>query len=182
LTDQELIEGCLKGDATCQYRLFDRFAGKMKTVCRRYAGDPKEAEDILQESFIRVFAALGQYRFEGPLEGWIRRIVVHSALKVLRKKKLRFSGLDKELDTAQSMDADALTALSTEELLKLIGELPPGYRVVFNLSVLEGYDHAGIAEILGISAATSRSQLLKARRLLQTRIENLKKVPKKYAS
>jgi RNA polymerase sigma-70 factor (ECF subfamily) len=182
LTELELIENCLKGNAKSQRRLFEQFAGKMMTVCRRYSCDLKEAEDMLQEGFIKVFSSLGQYRFEGPLEGWIRRIVVHTALKILQRKRIQWSDIGQEPDTVPSMDADALTALSAEELLKLISALPDGYRVVFNLSVLEGYDHNEIAVMLGISAATSRSQLLKARRLLQTQIENLNKLPKKYAS
>lgn len=151
------------------------------TVCRRYARDQKEAEDILQESFIKVFANLHQYRFEGSLEGWIRRIIVHTALRMLENKKIRFSDLGEDESAAATVDADALTRLSEEELLRLIGALPDGYRIVFNLYVLEGYDHIEIASMLNISAATSRSQLLKARRLLRTQIENQTKLPTRYA-
>lgn len=151
------------------------------TVCRRYAGDPTEAEDMLQESFIRIFSNIAQYRFDGSLEGWIRRIVINTALRILQKKKLRFSDIDEELDLQQSMTVDAFTALSAEELLKLISGLPDGYRIVFNLYVLEGYDHNEIATMLDINASTSRSQLAKARKVLQTQIENLAKLPKRYA-
>lgn len=151
------------------------------TVCRRYSRDQKEAEDILQESFIKVFKSIGQYRFEGPLEGWIRRIVVHTALRIIQKKKIHFSAIDDHPETAQSIDAGALSNLGAAELIKLIGSLPDGYRLVFNLYVLEGYDHGEIAAMLNIDNATSRSQLLKARRLLKTQIENLSKIPKKYA-
>jgi RNA polymerase sigma factor (sigma-70 family) len=182
LTDLELIQGCLKGNARSQRWLFDKFAGKMMTVCRRYLCDPKEAEDILQESFIKVFRSLGHYRHEGSLEGWIRRIVVHTALRALQKKKIQWINIDQETDTLQSDDIDALTAISAEELLRLIGGLPDGYRIVFNLSVVEGYDHNEIATMMNITPATSRSQLLKARKALQTQIENLKKLPKKYVS
>ena len=151
------------------------------TVCRRYAGDPTEAEDILQESFIRVFNNIGGYRFEGSLEGWIRRIVIHTALRILQKKKLRFAEINENLDFEQSMSADGIAVLGAEELLKLISGLPDGYRIVFNLYVLEGYDHNEIATMLDINAATSRSQLAKARKVLQTQIENLTKLPKRYA-
>jgi RNA polymerase sigma-70 factor (ECF subfamily) len=183
LTDRELIEHCLKGNAKSQHRLFGQYAGKMMTVCRRYACDQKEAEDILQESFIKVFSSLDQYRFEGPLEGWIRRIVVHTALRTVQKKRIYYADIDDHPENvpALSVGPDAIANLSVEELVKLISHLPDGYRLVFNLYVLEGYDHKEIATILGITSATSRSQLLKARRLLQTWIENLQKIPKQYA-
>ena len=151
------------------------------TVCRRYANDQTEAEDMLQESFIRVFNNIAQYRFEGSLEGWIRRIVIHTALRLLQKKKIRFAEINDDLDVEQSMSVDGIATLGAEELLKLISALPDGYRVVFNLYVLEGYDHNEIATMLDINAATSRSQLSKARKVLQTQIENLTKLPKRYA-
>jgi RNA polymerase sigma factor (sigma-70 family) len=180
LTERELIEGCLKKSAKSQRRLFDQYAGKMMTVCRRYACDQAEAEDMLQESFIKVFTNIGQFRFQGSLEGWIRRIVVHTALRTLQKKKIRFTEIDEDLDNTRSVNADGLAGLSEEELLKLIGSLPDGYRLVFNLYVLEGYDHNEIAGMLEISPTTSRSQLSKARKLLQTQVENLTKLPKRY--
>jgi RNA polymerase sigma factor (sigma-70 family) len=181
LTERELIEGCLKKNSKSQRRLFELYAGKMMTVCRRYACDQTEAEDMLQESFIRIFSNIGQYRFEGSLEGWIRRIVIHTALRILQKKKIRFLEINEDADIEQSTSVDGVAALSAEELLKLISALPDGYRIVFNLYVLEGYDHNEIAEMLSINAATSRSQLSKARKVLQTQIENLTKLPKRYA-
>lgn len=151
------------------------------TVCRRYACDQKEAEDILQESFIRVFAFIDQYRFEGSFEGWLRRIVVNTALRILQKKKIRFSAISDQDDTGPSVNATALSKLDTEDLLWLIGSLPDGYRIVFNLYAIEGYDHNEIARLLNISPGTSRSQLSKARNLLRTQIENLQKMSGKYA-
>jgi len=151
------------------------------TVCRRYSHDQKEAEDILQESFIRVFSNIGQYRFEAPLEAWIRRIVVHTALKIIRKMSIHFADLDNHSEETQSIDSEALTNLGAEELLRQIASLPEGYRLVFNLYVIEGYDHGEIAAMLNIDVVTSRSQLLKARRRLQTQIEKLSKIPGKYA-
>ena len=182
LTDQQLVEGCIKGNAKSQQMLFQRFSGKMLTICRRYARDQSEAEDILQESFIRIFGNIAQYRFEGSLEGWVRRIVVHSALRIIQKRGIWSADLEGEMDTTPSSDADALAALGAEELLKMIGDLPDGYRVVFNLHVIEGYGHQEIGALLGINPATSRSQLAKARRTLQTHIENQKRLLKKYAS
>lgn len=152
----------------------------MMTVCRRYARDQKEAEDILQESFMRVFAHMHQYRFEGSLEGWIRRIVVHTALRMLRNRTIRFSAIGDDVGGEPSVEAEALDHLGAEELLRLIGALPDGYRIIFNLYVLEGYDHNEIASMLNISPVTSRSQLLKARRLLRTRIEQQTKLPTRY--
>jgi RNA polymerase sigma-70 factor (ECF subfamily) len=181
LTERELIEGCLKRDSKSQRRLFEQHSGKMMTVCRRYSHDQKEAEDILQESFIRVFSNIGQYRFEAPLEAWIRRIVVHTALKIIRKKSVHFADLDNHPEETQSIDSEALTNLGAEELLRQIASLPEGYRLVFNLYVIEGYDHGEIAAMLNIDVVTSRSQLLKARRRLQTQIEKLSKIPGKYA-
>lgn len=154
----------------------------MMTVCRRYACDQNEAEDMLQDAFIKVFTHLDQYRFEGSLQGWIRRIVVNSALKVLQDRRIRFIDIGKEADTIPSRDVDALAALSAGELIRLIAALPDGYRVVFNLYVIEGYDHNEIAALLDISPATSRSQLLKARRALRDQIVEHKRQPKNYAS
>jgi RNA polymerase sigma-70 factor (ECF subfamily) len=169
-------------NAKSQRELYQRFKGKMMAVCRRFAGDLTEAEDILQEAFIKVFTNIDQYRFEGSLEGWIRRIVVHSALEVLRKRLIRFTDIDGEAETLASTDSDAFAALSADELMKLICDLPDGYRVVFNLYVIEGYDHNEIASLLGVSAATSRSQLLKARRNLRDQIKSTDRSPNTYAS
>jgi RNA polymerase sigma factor (sigma-70 family) len=182
LTEKQLIEGCLKMNAKSQRELYRRFNGKMMAVCRRYAGDLTEAEDMLQEAFIKVFTNIEQYRFEGSLEGWIRRIVIHSALEILRKRLIRFTDIDAEAETLSSPDTDAFAALSASELMRLICDLPDGYRVVFNLYVIEGYDHNEIATLLGISAATSRSQLLKARRALQEQIKCTDRLPNTYAS
>ena len=154
----------------------------MMTVCRRYARDQREAEDMLQESFIRIFAYIGQYRFEGSFEGWIRRIVINAALNILQKHRIRFADADPSGERFAGMvvDADAITKISTDELLNLISHLPDGYRLIFNLHVIEGYDHNEIARLLNISPPTSRSQLSKARALLRTQIENLQKMPEKY--
>jgi RNA polymerase sigma factor (sigma-70 family) len=154
----------------------------MMTVCRRYACDLNEAEDMLQEAFIKVFNSLAQFRAEGSLEGWIRRIVVHTALKVLQKKRIRFADVEQEAESLVSVDADALSTLGADEILRLISALPEGYRIVFNLYVLEGYDHNEIAVLLNVTAATSRSQLLKARRALRNQILESKRLPTKYAS
>lgn len=181
MTEQELIKGCIKRDAKSQRMLFDQYSGIMMTVCRRYSNDQKEAEDLLQESFIKVFSHISQYRFEGSLEGWIKRIVVNTALRVLKSKKIHFSAINEDTHETQSIDSQALTNLNADELLKLIDNLPEGYRIVFNLYALEGYDHNEIAKLLNINPGTSRSQLSKARGLLKTQIKELQKLPKGYA-
>lgn len=175
MTEHELIEGCLKKNELCQRALFEQYAGRMMTVCLRYAGDRQEAEDILQESFVRVFSYLHQYRFTGSFEGWIRRIVANTALRVL-EKKMHFSEISSDLQIAQAANHGVLSKLSEDELLKLIGNLPPGYRVVFNLYVMEGYSHEEIAGMLHITAGTSRSQLSKAKNMLKQRIDLLEKI------
>lgn len=176
-----MIEGCLKGNIKSQRNLYDHFKGKMMAICRRYAADLTEAEDMLQEAFIKIFTNIGQYRFDGALEGWVRRIVVNTALEVLRKRLIRFTDIDRETEELASPDTDVIAALSVGDLLKLICELPDGYRVVFNLYVIEGYDHNEIADLLGINPATSRSQLLKAKRVLREQIEYINRVPNTYA-
>jgi RNA polymerase sigma factor (sigma-70 family) len=170
VTETEIIAGCLKKNVVCQYALFHRHARQLMSVCLRYAGDAAEAEDMLQESFIRIFTSLHQYRFQGSFEGWLRKITVHTCLRKLQQHKIRFDEI-KVLETASdSLNPDAVSVLSEKELIRLISELPEGYRVVFNLSVLEGFSHDEIAAMLGIEPATSRSQLIKARRLLQKQI------------
>lgn len=176
MTERELIEGCLRGKAHCEKALFDRFAGKMMAICLRYAPDHSEAEDILQDGFVKVFENLKSFRFEGSLEGWVRRIMVTTALKYLRKIK-PMQELSVTDDFKESPDVpDAITQLSEAEIIKLISQLPQGYRIVFNMYVIEGYKHHEIAELLSIEESTSRSQLVKARKWLQEKLLRLAKV------
>jgi RNA polymerase sigma factor (sigma-70 family) len=176
LTEKELISGCTKGDVKCQRMLFDQYAGILMTICLRYSSNQQEAEDMLQEAFIRVFEYIGQFKFQGSLEGWLKRITVNSSLKLLQRKKIHFTEVREEHQTVQSIDADALSNMSQDELLELISKLPDGYRIVFNLYAMEGYGHDEIAEMLNIKTATSRSQLSKARGLLREQIKSLQKI------
>lgn len=142
----------------------------MFAVCRRYAGNREDAADFMQEAFIKVFQNLKQFGFNGSLEGWIRRIVVTTCINELRKRKLTMDIDDTpEALTPHTSIPNGLNDLEMQELMNLIQGLPAGYRTVFNLYAIEGYDHAGIAEMLCINESTSRSQLVKARRWL---IEN----------
>lgn len=170
MSEDELIKGCVKNNPTCQRILFEQYAGIIMTICLRYSNDRYEAEDILQEAFIRIFRYIKQYKFEGSFEGWMKRIVVNTALKILQKKVIRFSELNEEIIALPKTEPEAWSDLSKQEILKLISNLPIGYRVVFNLYVMEQYSHEEIAKILKINAGTSRSQLAKAKKKLQEQI------------
>jgi RNA polymerase sigma factor (sigma-70 family) len=170
LTEEQLIKGCVQNDVSCQRMLFEQYAGRMMTICLRYSCDRPEAEDILQEAFVKIFSHIGQYKFEGSFEGWMKRIVVNCALKIIQKKRIRFAEFNNQDLITNQTDSYALSNLTEDELLKLISNLPDGYRIVFNLYVMEGYNHDEIAAFLGIQATTSRSQLVKARKLLQKQI------------
>ncbi len=176
MKETELIKGCQKGEAKCQKALFMRYSGQLLTVSRRYARNHMEAEDWLQDAFIRIFKSIHQFKFEGSFEGWMRRIVVNTALKHFNKKSFQNekSGLDDLYET--SVDAQALIQLHQEELLKLIENLPDGYRVIFNLHAIEGYSHKEIGKMLQIGESTSRSQLTKARKTLQKKVLNMHKI------
>lgn len=156
--------------------LFEQFAGKFMTVCLRYAGDAMEAEDMLQDGFVRIFNNMHQFKFEGSFEGWMRRIVVNVCLKHLQKKKLHFVEMKESGPSVPALNASAYAHLGEEDLLKLINALPDGYRIVFNLNVIEGYSHEEIAKELNIQPSTSRSQLVKARKMLQQQIVALQKI------
>lgn len=173
--EQRLIEGCRKGDRKSQKELYDRFAPKMMAVCLRYMGDSERAADILQDGFITVYSKLDSFSGEGSFEGWIRRIFVNTALMSLRKNDVLKESDD--LETAWGLASESTSALqdlSYKELIRMIAELPPGFRTVFNMYVIEGYSHKEIGEALGISEVTSRSQLTRARKLLQDKINSRK--------
>lgn len=173
--EYEIIQGCIAGNLQHQRMLYDLYAGKMMTVCLRYASSKFEAEDMLQESFIRIFKYIDQFKYNGSLEGWIRRIVVNCCIRCLEQKKIKFVQEEYAADKI-STEHDGLESLNEEQILALIKALPEGYKMVFNLYIIEGYSHDEIAQILKITAATSRSQLLKARKMLQSKIIELSKI------
>lgn len=179
MTDAELIKGCIKEDASCQRALFQRYAGSLLGVCHRYARNKEDGEDILQDAFIKIFKKMAQFKGEGSFEGWMRRVVVNTALKkytVSRYTKEFSVGEITDPSVANLNDAPAFHQLSEKDLLVLINNLPDGYRLIFNLYVIEGYQHDEIAQMLGIQPGTSRSQLVKARQLLQKEIVQIQKV------
>jgi RNA polymerase sigma-70 factor (ECF subfamily) len=156
--------------------LYELFAGKMYAVCIRYARSSSDAADILQEGFVKVFTKMDQFQFQGSFEGWVRRIMVNTALRAYQRQRFshEFNGYE-NLPEAP-VDPDALAILSEAELLRLISRLPEGYRMVFNLVAIEGYSHAEAADMMGIQESTSRSQLTKARRWLCDQLERLHRV------
>ena len=162
--EKELVAACIRNDRLAQKELYDRYARVMMAVCMRYVGDKDRAQDVLQEAFIKVFVSLPSFTGSGSLEGWIRRIVVNTALESLRK-------CDVMRDAAAIEDAEM--RLSAEDLLGVIAALPPGFRTVFNMYAIEGYSHKEIADMLGISEGTSRSQYNRARSLIQKKIQEM---------
>ncbi len=176
VTEQELIQGCIQENKQCQKEVFRRYAGRMLAICLRYARHRLEAEDILQDAFIKIFDKIASFEFKGSFESWIRRIVVNTALKNYRKSSFQYEqiGLEEELDVA--IDPVIYNDLHTEELMNLVARLPDGYRIVFNLFAIEGYSHREIAETLNIKESSSRSQLVKARKLLQNMILQTQRV------
>ena len=170
--ETEWIEGAKRADRRCQKAIYDLLSAKMFAVCLRYMGDRDAAEDILQDGFVTLFSKLDSYSGEGSFEGWARKIFVNTALMSLRKKDAL--KLSEDVSVAWNITSDdpsAIQRIGYNELLKMIAVLPPGFRTVFNMYVIEGYSHKEIAEALGISETTSRSQLQRARTLLQTKIK-----------
>jgi len=165
--EDELIDGCVRRERAAQQQLYDLYSSKMYAICFRYVRDPMQAEDILVTAFTKIFEKINQFKGEGSFEGWIRRIMVNEALSHLRKARMMY--LETEIDQAdREPDYDKLSDhLEAEDLLNLIEQLPAGYGLVFNMYAIDGYSHKEIAERLGISENTSKSQLSRARTYLQ---------------
>ena len=172
ISESDLIEGCMKGNRQMQYELYERFSSKMFGVCLRYAANTEEAEDILQEGFIKIFKKMGSYRGDGSFEGWIRRIFVNTAIEQFRKKTYLQPITEQEEGTIEGKYISVLDHLAEKDIIQLIQKLSPGYRTVFNMYVIEGYTHKQIAEALGISEGTSKSQLSRAKLILQDLVKS----------
>jgi RNA polymerase sigma-70 factor (ECF subfamily) len=181
---KDIVNGCLKGDRRSQETLFKMFYGKMLAVCSRYISDKDTAQEVLQEGFIKVFDKLEVFDFKGSFEGWVRRIIVNTAIDSIRKAKrapiLKDKDTDFKMDSSDQLEESEtlqLTELKASIALEAIGKLSPGYRTVFNLFVIEEYSHKEIAEMLGISEGTSKSNLSKAKlnlkRILTEEFSNL---------
>jgi RNA polymerase sigma factor (sigma-70 family) len=168
--EQELISACKEGNGKAQQRLYDQYSRVMFGICLRYSNTYDEAKDILQDGFIKVFTKLGQYGFQGSFEGWMKRIFVNTALEYYRSQKNHMYHDD--VDSAFEVQHHDYTIdkISTQEILAIIQGMAPGYRNVLNLYIIEGYSHAEIAEMLQINEGTSKSQLSRARAILQQAI------------
>ncbi len=168
-SEKELLRGCAAGKREYQEYMYSHYSPKMFGICLRYAGDYHSAEDILQDGFIKVFGNLDRYRGEGSFEGWLKRIFVNTAIEHYRKQ-FRFESTTTNLESSTAtmeIPDDTFGRLAANELLDLIQKLSPGYRAVFNMYVLEGFSHKEISDILKISEGTSKSQLARARTILQ---------------
>lgn len=171
ILEQELIRLCVANDTMAQSELYRRFAGKMSGVCLRYARNRTDAQDILQDSFVKVFLNLKSFKGEGSFEGWIKRIVINTSLKHY-KKNLKFRS-ETDIDQAYDITFDnhIVSNMSVNEVMAKVQLMPDGYRTIFNLYAIEGYQHNEIGEMLGISEGTSKSQLSRARNYLIQLIE-----------
>lgn len=172
-TEEDLIAGCIKQKASAQRALFDKYSGRMLGLCRRYVKDVLEAEGVMITAFTKIFERINQYTGAGNFEGWMKRIMVNESLQYLRKHKNMQLNMDIE-EAHHLPNYDAMEDhLQTEDLMQMIGELPVGYRTVFNLYAIEGYSHKEIAEQLNINENTSKSQLSRARVYLQKRLAEM---------
>ena len=167
MTDEQIVDGCIKKNALAQEYLYNKFSRKMMGVCMRYCDSEQEAEDVLQNGFITVFSNLESYKGSGSFEGWIRKIIVNTALTNIRKNKKFRQNIAMENVEFMLPAAHVGDDYAAKDLLKVIQQLPPGGRTVFNLFAIEGYSHKEIGEMLNISEGTSKSQYSRARAYLQ---------------
>ena len=172
-TEDELIDGCLLGHQLAQKQLYEKYAARMMAVCLRYAQTTFEAEDVLQEGFLTVFRTLGSFRRECPLEFWIRRVMINAALRQHRRNAPLVAVSDGDYPENLSSEEFTFSNYAYGELLAVVQELAPRYRLVFNLYAIEGYTHKEIGELLNISEGTSKSQYARARVVLQTKLARL---------
>jgi RNA polymerase sigma-70 factor (ECF subfamily) len=182
LSEQELIKGCVKGDRAAQKALYERYCRKMMVVCQRYAKSTQEAEDALQEGFLKVFASLKSFRGDARLDTWITRIMINTALNAQRQKLYLLPMVDITEMNLPEDEEISLAAFNLSELIAMIQSLPDGCRLVFNLFAIEGYNHKEIAGMLGISEGTSKSQYSRAKSLLKVKLNVHNNVYGKYGA
>ena len=174
MNEKQLIQACINEEKYAQKYLYDLYSPKMYYVCLRYARHASEAQDMLQDGFIKVFDNISSFKSNGSFEGWIRRIMVNTSLNYCRKSSFKNEQIGLEDYQDRVVNSKAVSNLGEKELLALIQKLPDGYRMVFNLYVIEGYSHKEIGELLDITESTSRSQLAKSRKWMQNELEKLK--------
>ena len=176
LSDEEqLIAGCKEGKPWAQKEIFERYSGVMLSVCVRYVTDRETARDILQDGFIKLYTKIDTFSGSGSFAGWVRRIFVTTSLEYLRQNDAlkHCASIEEYGNSIPDNDATVLDKISADDLMECIAKLPDGYRTVFNLYAIEGYSHPEIAEMLGINESTSRSQFMRARKILQTNVHSL---------
>jgi RNA polymerase sigma factor (sigma-70 family) len=165
-----IINGCLKGDRKSQEQMYKMFSSRMFGLCLQYADNQDDAADILQEGFIKVFRKLEQYGGKGSFEGWIRRIMINTALERYRSQVRLYPITDQTMKKDDLVQDEVFEKLSAADLIRMVQELPPRYRMVFNLFAIEGYSHKEIGEMMGITVGTSKSNLSRARDILQQKV------------
>ncbi len=170
-----IIKGCIECKPKFQKLLYSTYAPKLFGICIRYAKDHHQAEDILQEGFIKIYKNIAKFRGDGSFEGWIKRIVVNTAIEHYRKSVSMYPILEVENSFVPQVSEKVVESLAAEDLMKLVQQLAKGYRTIFNLYAIEGYSHREISQLLGISEGTSKSQLARARYILQKMIVELHK-------
>ncbi len=166
-SEPDLIRGCITGNRKFQEDLYKMHSSKMYAVCLRYCNNSNDAQDVLQDGFVKVFRNLEKFRFEGSFEGWLRRIFVNTAIEHYRKKSNNYSISEQIEASIEDQNYSAFEKLAEQDLIKVINTLSPGYKAVFNMYVIEGYSHKEISELLQISEGTSKSQLARAKAILQ---------------
>lgn len=173
--EQEMIAGCKAGEAWAQKRIYDLHASAMMSVCVRYVNDRETARDLLQDGFIKLFTKIDSYAGTGSFAGWIRRIFVTTALEYLRQNDAlkQSESIEDHSNYIENNDAGILDKISADDLMACISGLSDGYRTIFNLYAIEGYSHAEISDMLNIAEATSRSQFMRARKILQKNVQSL---------
>jgi RNA polymerase sigma-70 factor (ECF subfamily) len=166
-----IIKGCLKGDRKSQEQLYKMFSNRMFGLCLQYADNHDDASDILQEGFIKVFRKMDQFSGKGSFEGWIRRIMINTALERYRSQLHLYPLTENSVSGVETVHEEVFEKLSSQDLLKLVQGLTPRYRMVFNMYAIEGYSHKEIAEAMGITVGTSKSNLSRARDILQEKVK-----------
>jgi RNA polymerase sigma factor (sigma-70 family) len=173
ITESRLVAALQQQEARAQRVVYERYSNRMMAICMRYVGNRDDAEEVMIDGFMRIYGRVDQFRSDGSFEGWMRRIMVTESLMYLRKNKAWRQELPLDSITVEPDYEWADANLQSEDLIRLVAQLPNGYRTVFNLYAIEGYNHAEIAELIGISEGTSKSQLSRARALLQQKIRSV---------
>lgn len=164
---KKLVEACKNGEEQALKSLYDRYSAMMYAICLRYMGNSDDAKDALQEGFIKVYRNISKYAFTGSFEGWLKRVFVNTSIELIRKRKMHLDVNAEDFSAPETAAAMQLSAIDANKILELVQKLPSGYRTVFNMYCVDGYSHKEIADELGVSESTSKSQLFKARKMLQ---------------